>query len=106
MIIYSVQCHVQKEHAKAWETFFTDKHLADVVNTGCFTGYSFRKEIGDSEEEVLYVSEYYCDSREELERYNQEYAAQLKNDVIVRFEGKFRVARKVFEVVGESELRL
>ena len=43
-----------------WQQFFLDKHLDDVVNTGYFTGYSFRQLIDvDNGEEVTFISEYY-----------------------------------------------
>ena len=94
---------MNKSLEEEWERFFLDKHLDDVVNTGYFTGYSFQREVDSEEiEEVTFVSEYYCQSLEQLYLYNKNAAADLKKEVMDLFDGKFRAKREVLEVIDNS----
>lgn len=102
MIIYSVQCRVQSESAEAWERYFLDTHLDDVLNTGCFTSYVFKKEISDEANEMLFIADYYSPSQESLDTYNREFAAALKQDVMDHFSGKFTAQRQIFQLIGAS----
>ena len=98
MIIYSVQCKVKAASAVAWEKYFQEIHLDDVFNTGCFTGYLFKKEkLADGQ--FLFISDYYCPSLETLEEYNQKHAAALKKDVIDKFAGQFSAKRNIYHIV-------
>lgn len=99
MMIYSVSCTVNTEIAEAWQRFFLEKHLADVVNTGCFTKYSFRKKESDDTATTTFVSEYYYEKAEDLERYNQHYAPALKAEVGEKFAGQFECQRTLFQVI-------
>ena len=85
-----------------WEEFFLEKHIDDVLQTGCFTGYEFKKEIEQSEDTVLYAAEYHCQSMEFLNTYNERFAKELKEDVLKRFSGKFTAQRSVFTVLGRE----
>lgn len=102
MIIYSVQCKVNAASAAAWEKYFVEEHLDDVVNTGCFTGYTFKQEISDTEEELLFISDYFCPSLEVLEKYNQEFAPALKQDVMSKFAGQFTASRKLYKLITKK----
>jgi hypothetical protein len=101
MIIYQVSCNVDLDFADRWEQYFRDVHLDDILDTGCFFGYSFRKALVNPTH-ALFVSEYYCNTEADLERYNAEFAEALKNDIVVHFEGKFTASRNVFrEIVNK-----
>lgn len=100
MIIYSVACQVDKDVAEKWEQYFIETHLDDVYNSGCFTGYSFRKETENVDGRINFVSEYYCTSMANMEEYNAKHAAALKQDIMDKFGGKFSASRRFFEVIG------
>ncbi len=100
MIIYSVACTVSKEIAEDWKKLFLEKHLNDVVNTGCFKSWTFRKVISQVEvDTVTFVSEYLCENQETLDHYNQNFAAKLKAEVGELFGGKYTCKRTLFEVI-------
>jgi len=88
MIKYRVECKVQKAVTEEWEKYFVEVHLDDVLNTGCFTAYTFDKAIKDEEDTVTFVSEYLCSSIEKLEEYNEKFASAIKKDVQTKFNGK------------------
>ena len=100
MIIYNVACTMDKSISEAWKKFFLEKHLDDVVNTGCFTKWSFRQLISDSEtEKVTFVSEYHCPSMADFERYNTNFAPALKAEVGKLFKGDYFCQRCFYELL-------
>lgn len=101
MIIYQVSCKVDLAVADRWEQYFRDVHLEDILDTGCFFGYSFRKELVNKKN-ALFVSEYYCHTEADLTLYNTQFAEALKGDIIEHFEGKFTASRKVFREVTKK----
>ncbi len=103
MIIYQVSCTMSIDLAEKWQNFFLEKHLDDVVNTGYFHSYSFRRVIDDSDTgEVTFIAEYQTDSLEKIEAYNQHAAPALKKEVIDLFEGQFTASRQLFEIIDQS----
>ncbi len=102
MIIYSVTCIVDANIAEAWEQFFVEKHLDDLVETGYFTGYSFRKIIDpETPDKISFTSEYFTPDLANLERYKQTAAASLKQEVSDLFKGKYSCSRKIYEEVKQ-----
>lgn len=99
MIVYSVSCTMQQDIADEWQQFFVEKHLKDVVNTGCFTSYSFRRLLDGIGEEVTFVSEYYAHDMAAFERYNAEFGTILKKDVQDLFSGKYKCTRAIYEKI-------
>jgi hypothetical protein len=99
MVIYSVCCKVNKGVAKEWQTYFMETHLDDVLNTGCFTGYEFRKEEGKEEGSITFLSEYHCPSLRALSTYNRRYAPVLKEDILSKFSGQFTAERNIYNIL-------
>jgi len=91
---------MSKAVAPKWKQFFMDKHLADVVNTGYFTGYSFRQLIDvKNTEEVTFISEYYFNEMSDFETYNQNAASALKKEVMELFDGQFKASRQIMTII-------
>lgn len=89
--------------AEKWEQYFLRVHLDDVLNTGCFTGYNFRKSLSsESTDRVVYISEYYCPSEEVLAQYNHTHAPALKQDIMDKFAGQFTASRTVYALLGQK----
>ena len=98
MIIYQVTCKVNQSVAEHWEQYFIEQHLDDVLNTGCFTGYSFRKEKLE-QENTLFSTEYYCNSKADLERYNIQFATALKADINGVFGDQYDCQRHIYQSI-------
>jgi len=91
---------MDKSISEAWKKFFLEKHLDDVVNTGCFTKWSFRKLIDEEEsDKVTFISEYHSPSMAEFERYNANFAAALKAEVGELFKGQYSCQRYFHELI-------
>ena len=99
MYIYSVKSRVNNEVVAAWESFFLNHHLDDLIQTGCFTKYQFKKLIMDDPMSTYYVADYYYNDSEDLQRYQTHFAQDLKQDVISRFKGKFHSDRIICQVL-------
>lgn len=102
MIEYRVECLVHYTKAQEWEAFFVEHHLQDVMDTGCFTGYHFAKDTEAEGNSVKFVTSYYCDSFDILEKYQNEFSAKLKEDCLSKFEGKFTAIRSVLHVIKQK----
>lgn len=100
MYIYSVTCQVSNSIADEWQTLFLKKHLQDVVDTGCFTKYQFRKNISEeSSGTTSFTAEYYFDNMAQFELYNEKFAADLKKEVGDLYGGQYNCHRKIYEVI-------
>jgi len=100
MYIYCVKIRVNNEVVTAWESFFIDKHMDDLIKTGCFTHYEFCKLQSDDPMSSHYITKYYYRASKDLERYIAQFAERLRKDVVSRFEGKFQASRELYEVLS------
>ncbi|MEM6801706.1 MAG: DUF4286 family protein [Bacteroidota bacterium] len=99
MIVYSVTISLAKEDGPDWERYMLDKHLDDVVNTGCFAFANLRKILDDDQEKVHYVGEYFAPNQASLERYYQEFAQGLRQETRDLFGDKIQASRKVYQLI-------
>ena len=99
MIVYSVTITLAQEDGPDWERYMMDKHLDDVVNTGCFAFANLRKVLDEDQQEVSYVGEYFAPNKASLERYYRDFADEMRKDANSRFEGKIKASRKVYELI-------
>lgn len=103
MYIYSVTINIEKSAEQEWLDFMQKKHIADVLNTGYFTGASMRKEINNNDELYsVYNIEYILESEDKYHAYQQKNAPELQKDVADRFNGKFSAVRKFYNVLLEQ----
>lgn len=97
--IYSVFITLNSNIEESWLAFMNNKHLLDVMKTGCFTGYSIVKELNtEIKDKVKYRIDYTFLQLDKIELYNNKFAENLRNDVKERFEGSFEAERRVYEI--------
>ncbi|MDW3648129.1 MAG: DUF4286 family protein [Bacteroidia bacterium] len=99
MIVYSVTITLAQKDGHDWERYMMDKHMDDVVNTGCFAFANLRKVLNEGEEEVSYVGEYFAPNQASLDIYYRDYADEMRKDANSRFAGKIKASRKVYELI-------
>ena len=51
MIIYNVTINVEESVHSAWLTYMKENHIPDVLNTGCFTGFTFCRILSTQSDE-------------------------------------------------------
>lgn len=101
MYVYSVFLTINIDIVVEWQNFMTQKHLQDVMNTGCFESYNFLKvDEYHSENGVNFRVDYFAKSKEELDEYLNKYTEDLRQDVLNRFGGKFTAYRKIYHRIN------
>jgi hypothetical protein len=94
MIIYEVTAKVGEHIADEYERFMIEQHIPNVLRTGAFTSASFL-----FTEDGLYQTRYAAESRDALDRYFDENADILRQDVISRFPQGIEFSRREWNLV-------
>ncbi|MBS4043876.1 MAG: DUF4286 family protein [Chitinophagaceae bacterium] len=100
MFIYNVTIKLQWSIHEDWVKWMQEKHLADVMATGCFTKYQMVRLMDiDEEEGPTYAIQYYCDSKAQYNQYIEMYAPKLRLDGIQLFGDKMIGFRSLMKIV-------
>lgn len=79
-LTYEVALAVNPALADRLERYMRERHIPDVLATGCFLGAAFEREAPGH-----YRTRYVAASLEELNRYLDEHAAALRADFAAHF---------------------
>lgn len=102
MIIYNVTINVDESIHDEWMDWMKNKHIDEVVATGCFSKATMVKVLVDEEMGgITYSVQYFAPSREALEKYKNEFAPQLKQEGLQRFADKMLAFRTELEIISE-----
>ena len=88
MVLYSVTVNVVDEIHEEWLTWMREKHVPDVMNTGCFSMHKIMRLKEPKQDGHTYSFQYYCESHEKLKEYQTQYAPTLR-DLIGAKTGRF-----------------
>ena len=100
MFIYNVTIKLQWSIHDAWVKWMQEKHLEDVMKTGCFTKYQMVRLMDiDEEEGPTYAIQYYCDSKALYNQYIEKFAPKLRLDGIQLFGDKMIGFRSLMQIV-------
>jgi len=104
MILYNVTTKILPDVHEEWLQWMQTVHVVDVMNTGCFQSYRLSRldKQDEQEEEFTYVFQYTAATREDLERYVNDFAPALRDDVLKKYKDKFIAFRTVMELVSEG----
>jgi hypothetical protein len=81
MIIYNVTTFVQHNIHQSWVKWMQEKHIPEVMATGCFTKFQFVRVLETDETEgVTYAAQYFADSKANYNRYIEMHAPALRTD--------------------------
>jgi hypothetical protein len=95
MIIYEVTVKVRQDLRESFERFMIDRHIPDLMATGCFVSASFLRDAADR-----YRARYEAQDREALNRYFGEHASRLRGDVAELFPEGISFEREEWEVLA------
>lgn len=99
-MFYLVTVHIDRDVADDWHDWMRTVHIPDVVDTGCFQrAWMCRQPEDDSGDRLAFRMIYLADSREDFERYQNQFADDLQADHTERYEGKFGASRSLCDVV-------
>jgi len=80
MYVFSVSVAIKENIAPAWRQYMLEKHINDVLKTGCFHKAEF-EEIESIEDDIKYFrARYYFENKSDYERYIENYSADLRGE--------------------------
>jgi Domain of unknown function (DUF4286) len=97
-LVYEVTAVVELELSDGWERYMRDRHIPDVLATGCFTRASLARASGGR-----YLIRYHLASPADLERYLGQAAPTLRAEFAAHYPGGVALTRETWELVQEWE---
>jgi hypothetical protein len=94
MIIYEVTAKVGPHIADEYERCMIEQHIPDVLRTGAFTSANFLMNA-----DGLYQARYAAVDRDALDRYFEESADLLRQDVLKRFPQGIEFSRREWNMI-------
>ena len=91
--IYEVTAVVDEGRATEFEKYMIDEHIPDVLATGCLAAAFFAKD------DKSYIFGYHVNTPEDMQRYLDNYAAKLRDDVVQRFGDSVKTSRRMLDIV-------
>lgn len=91
MVRYEVRVLVRADLQPAFETYMADKHLPEILATGCFASIRFERS-----EDGGFRSCYEAASEADLERYLAEHTLRFREDFLAHFPEGCEVRREVW----------
>jgi hypothetical protein len=101
MILYNVTISIDPTIQHEWVDWMRSKHIADVLETGCFTESRLSRIQGEEEGGVTFSVMYFSPSEELYNQYQSEHAPRLQAEHSALFAGKFAAFRTVLSVIEE-----
>jgi len=101
MIIYNVTVKINKSAEGEWLNWMKEIHIPALMATGDFVSNRFCRLLGapHDDNDVTYVIQYYCNSIEDLQHYQQNFAPALQKEYNEKFKGLFVAFRTVMEEI-------
>ena len=100
MLIYNVTTKINWRIHEDWVKWMKEKHIPDVMNSGCFTETRFLRLLETDETEgPTYAAQFHADSIAEYNRYLEAFAPLLRKDVLTNWGDNFISFRSLMEVV-------
>jgi len=90
MYIYNVTIKLDHSIHAEWVQWMQEKHIPEVMASGCFTGHKFVRLLDiDEVEGVTYAAQYFAETREDYDRYIAIFAPALRDDSMKQWGNKF-----------------
>lgn len=101
MIIYNVTVNIDEEVASSWLKYMVERHIPDVMSTGCFEKYVLCNLLTRQSDEdgLTYTIQYYCENMEKYNLYSEKYSPALQQEHSALYGGKFVAFRSLMEVI-------
>ena len=99
MILYNITINIEDEAHDQWLKWMRQTHIPDVMNTGMFTHFKMYKLLTNSEDNTgtNYAIQYFCESAEKFQKYEQDFAPALRLEVEKYFAGKYYAFRSILQ---------
>ncbi|MBL4654799.1 MAG: DUF4286 family protein [Bacteroidia bacterium] len=104
MIIYNVTVKIDNSVHDEWLQWMKEVHIPDVMTTGLFIDSKICKVIIDDDEGGTYSIQYTCNSMDDYNKYQEDFAAKLQEEHTTKYKGKFAAFRTIMVVSKEFKL--
>ncbi len=99
MYIYNVTVNISQEAHHEWLAWMQEKHIPDVMKTGCFVDNSMLKVLFVEDEGHTYSIQYRFLEMSDIEHYQKNFAPALQAEYKEKFEGKYVAFRTLLEQI-------
>ncbi len=100
MIIYNVTIKVHHSIAADWFCWLKEEHIADIINTGCFTKATVLRLLDiDEEDGITHAVQYHTPDKKQYDEYLEKHADTMRKKGMNKWGDKFIAFRSVMEVV-------
>jgi len=100
MIIYNITAKVEWSVAEEWVKWMQEKHIPEVLETGCFEKHQFVRLLQvDETEGPTYAIQYYAPTLSTYDYYLQHHAPSLRDQVNNKWGEKYIDFRTLMQVV-------
>ena len=101
MILYNVTTQITWQIHEAWVQWMKEKHIDDVMNSGCFTEYRFVRILElDETDGPTYAVQFYALDKSQYDHYITQHADALRDDVKAKWGDQYFSFRSLMEVVN------
>ena len=86
MLIYNVTSGVDRKIELEWLLWMKESHIPEVMGTQMFTGYKLYKILStENDDTISYAVQYTAKSLDQVEKYLENYAPVLREEVKKKF---------------------
>jgi hypothetical protein len=103
-IIYNVTVNVSEPRVEEWLNWMRGEHIQQMLGTGLFLGATIVRVIGFEQGGKTYAIQYRCESMQDFERYEKEFAPTLQARSAELFGEDAQAFRTILEVVESFTL--
>ena len=104
-LLYNVTISVEPEVQTEWLQWMLNAHLREMLGTGCFLGFRFCELLSDEVQGPTYTVQYELASSEDFERYERDFAPEMRQQGLDRFGTKALAFRTHMRVLAQGSLR-
>ncbi|MBI3510607.1 MAG: DUF4286 family protein [Bacteroidetes bacterium] len=99
MILYNVTVNINDSVHDEWLNWMKTKHIPDVVATGCFSSGTIFRLMIEEESGTSYSIQYRAPNKAAIDRYLQNFAAELQKEHSEKYKDQFVAFRTLLEEV-------
>ncbi len=100
MLIYNVTTKVAHSIHTDWLHWMKNEHIPEVMKTECFTKQVFVRILETDEEDgPTYAVQYHAASKEDYEKYLQDFAPILREATLKQWGNKIMAFRSIMQLV-------
>ena len=103
MLVYNVSARVEDEVAAEWLDWMKSVHIPEVMETGLFKDHALRLLLNDplrnDQGGSCYIIQYYAESLNDYQKYEQEYAPELQKKHKEKYGDKVLAFRTIMQDV-------